>query len=138
MGRVMCDLTKCGSIAAPPSSQKGIAFDIADLVIARGWAGYHDFQMVVSLNHGATAGEEYEEVIAFHAKTGPLHRLIMWRNAEAVLVQPLVGRARQFWTVAEALESMLPGERVTVTDLTAASWPLAADGIVPAPELAAK
>jgi hypothetical protein len=101
---------------------KGLAFEIADLVFIRSWADRHDFQMLVRLDHGAE-GEEYEEVVTFRTTLRPLSRLIMWRNAEAVFVQPLVGRRQQFANVGEALESLLPKQRVVLSDITATAWP---------------
>ena len=101
---------------------KGLAFDIADLVFIRGWAVFHGFPMLVRLDHGAE-GEEYEEVVTFHTSERPLSQLIMWRNAEAVFVQPLVGRRQKFASVGDALESLLPKQRIVLTDITATAWP---------------
>ncbi len=101
---------------------KGFAFEIADLVFIKSWAEAHDFQMLVLLDHGAE-GEEYEEVVTFRTTMRPLSRLIMWRNAEAVFVQPLVGRRQQYANVGEALESLLPKQRVVLTDIVATAWP---------------
>jgi hypothetical protein len=43
----------------------------------------------------------------------------MWRNAETVFVQPLVGRGKQYGSVAAALESLLPTPHFRLTDITA-------------------
>jgi hypothetical protein len=51
-------------------------------------------------------GEEYEEVVAFHTRLSPLCRLIMWRNAAWVFVQPLVGVRAQYNSVCDALASL--------------------------------
>jgi hypothetical protein len=50
-------------------------------------------------------------VIAFQTEISPLYRLLMWRNAAAVFVQPLVGRGKQYGSVAGALQSLLPTPR---------------------------
>jgi len=118
----MCDVTKRGLTAAPAALPKGPAFAIADLVVIRGRAVSHDFSMVVRLDHGAE-DEDYEEVIAFHVGMNPLCRSIMWRNAEAVCVQPLVGSMQRYDSVAAALESLHPRQRDILTDITAATWP---------------
>jgi hypothetical protein len=120
----MCDLTKRGVTAAPPHFPNGLAFEIADLVLVRSWTDRHDFRMVVCLDHGAAVGEDYEEVIAFQTKMSPLYRLILWRTAEAVFVQPLVGKAKQYGSVAAALESLLPKQGLVLTDIKAAAWPV--------------
>ena len=84
---------------------RGLAFDIADLILIRCWAERHDYRISIRLDHGVFA-EEYEEVIAFLEGPSSLCRLIMWRDAAAVFVQPLAGRARQYNSVTEALDSM--------------------------------
>ena len=77
--------------------------------------------MSVRLDHG-TDGEEYEEVIAIHTGMGSCCQLIMWRNAAAVFVQPLIGRPQRYRSVAEALKNMDPKPRIVLTDITATSW----------------
>jgi hypothetical protein len=105
LGRLMRDLIQCGAPVAPPSVPTGIAFEIADLLFVGLWADNHNLRMLVCLDHGAAVGEEYEEVIAFQTTTSSLYRFIMWRNAEAIFVQPLVGRRERYGSVVAALES---------------------------------
>jgi hypothetical protein len=100
---------------------KGLAFDIPDLILAQGWADLNDFQMVVRLDHGAE-DEEYEEILAFHNNL-TLCRMIMWRNVEAVFVQPLVGKKQRYSSVAKALASVVPRQPVILTDISATTWP---------------
>jgi hypothetical protein len=100
----------------------GIAFEIADLVLIKAWTDWHNIGMMIRLDHGAET-EEYEEAIYFNTTMRPLCRLIIWRNAEAVFVQPLVGRRRQYDSVAEALESLLVKGKLTLTNITATVWP---------------
>jgi hypothetical protein len=61
----MRDLTKRPTLAVPP---KGLAFEIADLLLAREWAERHNLRMLIRLDHGAAVGEEYEEVITFQTQ----------------------------------------------------------------------
>ena len=123
MGRIMRDLTKRGAKATPSSLAKGHAFDIADLVLIRSWADCHGCRMLIRLDHGAD-GEEYEEVIElFHAGTDSLRQSIMWRNADAVFIQPLIGRNQRYASVAEALESVAVKPSIGLTDITATGWP---------------
>jgi hypothetical protein len=90
-----------------PNAPTGLAFEIADLMMLQGWAEFHDVQMVVELDH-CVEGEEYEEVIAFYARDSRLRRWILWRAADGVIVQPLIGRSRRFKTVVDALETLVP------------------------------
>jgi len=118
----MRDLTERGAKAAPSCLAKGRAFDIADLLLVRSWADCHGCRMLIRLDHGAD-GEEYEEVIELHAGTGSLRRSIMWRNADAVFIQPLIGRNQRYTSVAEALESVVVKPAAVLTDITATGWP---------------
>jgi hypothetical protein len=89
---------------------RGLAFDIADLILARHWAERHDCRMSICLDHGVSAtnehAEEFEEIIAFIEGANSRCRLIMWRDAATVFVQPLNGRMRRHSSVTEALNSM--------------------------------
>jgi hypothetical protein len=116
----MRDLKMRGTTAAP--SPRGLAFEIAELALMRSWADSHDCRMSIRLDHGAD-GEEYEEVIALEADTSSHCQLIIWRNAVAVFVQPLIGRMRRYGSVANALDSLDLKPRIVLTDITATSWP---------------
>jgi hypothetical protein len=118
----MRDLTKPDATGASPALPKGLSFDIADLVLVRSWGERHNCRTLVQLDHGAD-GEEYEEVIALHTGTSCLCQSIMWRNAEAVFIQPLIGRSRRYASVAEALESFIFKPPIVLTDITAKVWP---------------
>ena len=118
----MRDLTRRGITAAPSHLPKGLAFEIADLILMKGWADVHNFRMVVRLDHG-TVGEEYEEVLAFHPEMSSPCQLIVWRNEKAVFVQPLVGRRRRYGSVTAALASMTSKPRTILSDILAPSWP---------------
>jgi hypothetical protein len=101
---------------------KGIAFDIADLLRARSWAGFHDWQMQIWLDHG-TEDEEYEEVIAVYTGTNQLSGSILWCTTKSVFVQPVLGKKRRYASMAAALDSLLSKKRIVVTDITAITWP---------------
>jgi hypothetical protein len=119
----MRDLTPLGLTLAPGPVPKGLAFEIADLMLISGWAAFHDVPMSVCLDHGAE-DEEYEEVIALRTEMSPPCRMIMWRNADAVFIQPLLGKTQRHGSVAEALESLLVKQPVILTDIVAAAWPV--------------
>lgn len=95
----------------PPRSLCGLSFAIPDLVRLSVWARDWGFRMTVRFDHG-TEVEEYEEVLAFCQGESPWCRWIMWRNAQTVFVQPLVGRPRHYSSVVEAIEALtqtMPG-----------------------------
>ena len=86
------------------------------LLLIGSWATLHGLGMSVRLDHGSE-DEEYEEVIAFHAGTSPLSRLIIWRDAETVFVQPLAGKRQRYNSIADALENLLLMPRILLTIL---------------------
>jgi hypothetical protein len=110
-------------IQLPSKALKGISFAIADLILVQGWAEARRLRMVVRLDHGSDA-EEYEEVLAFHQANSPLCDWIMWRDENVVSVQPLVGRAQRYGSVAQAIAALAAKRRVVVTDIIVTStWP---------------
>jgi hypothetical protein len=48
---------------------------------------------------------------------------MLWRDAEAVFVQPLLGRTQRYGSVAEAIDALTPRQGVVVTDVMAPRWP---------------
>lgn len=109
-------------IQLPTKRVCGLSFSIADLLLLRSWAEANNLRMVVRQDHGVEM-EEYEEVLAFSQADSALCRWIMWRDANAVFVHPLVGRRQLFDTVADAIEALSPKETPTLTDITATNWP---------------
>ena len=85
----------------------GLAFELADLVMVQGWSEYHDLRMVVELDYTAE-GEEYEEVLALYPQASAFRRWMMWRGAGEIVVQPMMGRALRFASVADALDHIIP------------------------------
>ena len=111
-----------GPARGPVATPKGIAFDIAELLLVQAWAEANDVTMRIYLDHGSRA-EEYEEAIAIQPRGGPVGRSLIWRNQAYVYVQPLLGRRRRYTSVSAAVESLAPEGRVSVTDIVAKSWP---------------
>jgi hypothetical protein len=85
----------------------GLAFELADLVMVQGWSEFHSLRMVVELDYTAE-GEEYEEVLALYPRDSAFRRWMVWRGANDVVVQPMMGRASRYASVAEALEHLIP------------------------------
>jgi hypothetical protein len=102
----------------PAHPPKGLAFAIHDLHRLRDWADRQGVRMVIRLDHGAD-GEDYEEVIAFHADQQPACFLLVWRSTDAIIAQPLVGRPLAYRSVSHVLESLVEGQDSEMTDTTA-------------------
>nr|WP_294524871.1 hypothetical protein [uncultured Rhodopila sp.] len=120
---IMRHMTERDGTAGRRRLPKGIAFEIADLVLAQSWAAGQEAGIAIRLDHGAE-DEEYEEVIELHTGAGPAPRLILWRNLIEIVVQPLPGRKQSFASMAEALDSLLPKQRAVLTDISAPAWPV--------------
>ena len=102
---------------------KGLSFAIADLILVQAWSEAHAIQTVVRLDHGSE-NEQYEEVLALYPFGSPLCRCIIWQEAEAVCVQPLIGRSQRYGSVVEVLEALTPPSPVTQTHIRATRWPV--------------
>ncbi len=94
-----------------PRLPKGLAFDIADHVMASQWATLNGFPMKIDLSYGV-GNEDYEEVMAFYLGTSA-ERLwcVIWRQVDCIVVQPLVGRASRFASVSDALNMLAQRRR---------------------------
>ena len=99
-----------------PSAPKGLSFKVSELILVRNWSAENNLRMVVRLDHGSEA-ESYEEVLAFHVGNSRLCRWIMWRDADAIFVQPLIGRIQRYGSVAEAFEALATKPAVVLTDI---------------------
>lgn len=111
-----------GIVEIAGTELRGLSFSIADLIQVGGWAEASGLHMAVRLDHGAEI-EEYEEVLAFHTQKGRPCTWIMWRDAEAVFVQPLPGRTQRYESVAEAIDAQMPQRPIVITDVMAPNWP---------------
>jgi len=77
-------------------------------MLLQSWAAAHRLLMVVELDHCVEANE-YEEIVALYQKDRGYRRWLLWCSLDgAVVVQPLLGRARRFASVAEAIEALSP------------------------------
>ena len=85
----------------------GLAFEVADLVMVQGWSEFHDLRMVVELDY-SSEGEEYEEVLALYPQDSAFRRWMIWRDINEIVVQPMMGRAIRFPSVADALDRLIP------------------------------
>jgi hypothetical protein len=111
-----------GNVQIYSTGLVGLSFSIAELTLVAAWAEAQGLQMRVHLDHGSET-EEYEEVLAFHTTWGRPRRCIMWRDNQAVYVQPLIGRTRRYRSVADAIETLTPRQTTALTDVTPTGWP---------------
>nr|WP_294551116.1 hypothetical protein [uncultured Rhodopila sp.] len=110
---------------------KGLSFRIADLLLVGGWSEAQSMRMAVHLDYG-TDTEDYEEVLAILAADTGFCRWVMWREADCVVIQPLIGRSLRFSSVVdalEALEALEPSRRVAQTHIRATRWPSSCSGL---------
>lgn len=110
-------------IRLPLKTLKGLSFSLSELTLIRCWSQASSLRTVISLDHGSDS-EEFEEVLAFHVGNSSLCRWIMWRNADGVFVQPLIGRIQGYNSVAEAFEALVAKQPVFLTDIEATGWPI--------------
>ena len=66
----------------PPT---GLSFDVADLVMLRGWSEYHDLRMTIELDACAD-GDEYEELLALYDRDCAFRRWMIWRSGDGIVV----------------------------------------------------
>ena len=100
---------------------KDLCFSIAELTLIESWSKANALRMAVRLDHGSDT-EEYEEVLALHIGTSNLCHWILWRDADAVYLQPLIARLRRYRSVAEAFEALAEKSLCSLTDITPACW----------------
>lgn len=104
------------------TSPSGLSFDIAELILIRSWAEAIDLRMTIHLDF-AVDGNEYEEVLCFQSAGRPFYHWIMWRDAETVFVQPLMGRQRCYSSVADAVDAMAAARNELLVDIRPIDWP---------------
>ena len=83
----------------------GFAFEIPDLLLAQAFAEACGLRIIVETDHHTTC-EELEEVLAVYhpARGSDACHCLIWRSPPVIVVQPIPGRARQFPSLADALE----------------------------------
>ena len=86
---------------------RGFYVELSDLIIVRAWSAFYDLRTAVEWDH-CVGDEDYEEAFAFYPSSLKFRRWSMWRTNEDIMVQPTVGRAMQFTSVAGALDSLIP------------------------------
>jgi hypothetical protein len=90
-------------LADPPT---GLAFSISDLLLMKEWADRHNTLMTIELDQRVDE-EDCEELIKFRANVDSSCFLLIWRNAGAILVQPLVGRRLRYRSTSHLLDNLI-------------------------------
>ena len=85
----------------------GIAFEVPELLLLRGWAEFHNLRLVIELDVCAE-GEEYEELLALYEPDGAFRRWMLWRSCDGIIVQPANGRTMLLDAMADVLEILIP------------------------------
>lgn len=85
----------------------GMAFDIPDLLLLRGWSDFHGLRMAIELDVCAE-NEEYEELLALYDQSCAFRRWMLWRSCDGIVVQPANGRTMLFDAMADVLEILIP------------------------------
>ncbi|MBV8704880.1 MAG: hypothetical protein JO118_14355 [Acetobacteraceae bacterium] len=84
---------------------EGASFAVAELRLIQAWAEFHDLRLAVEMDH-SFGDEVYEEVLSLYRTGSTCCRCVLWRTPTEVVVQPILGRASRFPSVADALESL--------------------------------
>jgi hypothetical protein len=92
--------------AAAPT---GLSFEIPDLLLLQAWAYYHDLRLDIELDC-CIEDDEYEEMVALVTRATGFRRWMVWRSAQGIVVQPMVGRPMLFDSIADGLEVLIRAE----------------------------
>jgi hypothetical protein len=92
------------------SRPTGLSFELADLLLAQAWSEFHDLRMTIELDYYAE-GDEFEEVLEFYTANSAFRRWMIWRAADGIIVQPMMGRPSQFTALSDALEHLIPARQ---------------------------
>ncbi|MBV8616659.1 MAG: hypothetical protein JOY66_23200 [Acetobacteraceae bacterium] len=104
---------------------EGVSFAVAELRLIQAWAEFHDLRLAVEMDH-SFGDEVYEEVLSLYRTGSTCCRCILWRTPTQVIVQPILGRASRFPSIADALDSLGAAEpEEPLTDIVPGSFAMA-------------
>lgn len=86
---------------------EGLAFTIPELMLATAWAEYQNMRLSIELDWHVDQ-VEYEEVIMLGLPGRVGSHCLLWRAADSIVLQPMVGRAQRFPTISLALDAICP------------------------------
>ena len=111
------------------SQIEGVSFAVAELLLIQAWAEFHDLRLSVEMDH-SFGDEVYEEVLSLYRKGSACCRCILWRTPTEIVVQPILGRASHFPSVADALESLGAAEaEEPLTDIVPGPFAFEAEAV---------
>jgi hypothetical protein len=99
------------TVACPRS---GLAFDVPDLHLAQAWANFHRLRMIVYIDR-VTGPDDADEVLGFTVRDGAPPLWHLWRDEDAICVQPAIGRTVRFARLVDALDSLIPEQPLELT-----------------------
>ena len=86
---------------------EGIAFTVSELLLVTAWAQFHNLRLTIELDWHVDQAE-YEEVITLGFTNRIGAHCLLWRAPDRIVLQPMIGRARRFTTISDALEAICP------------------------------
>ena len=93
------------------ASDRGMAFEIDDLVRARTWAAREGLVLRIRLDH-VERGQDLEEVLYLAPLGRGLWRVSLWREGSGVMMRQGAQPPAQFAGVASALAAATPRRRL--------------------------
>lgn len=93
--------------ASSKNRVEGIAFTIPELLLVTAWAEFHNLRLSIELDWHVDQ-TEYEEVITLGLPGRIGSHCLLWRSADSIVLQPMVGRARRFTNISDALDAICP------------------------------
>jgi hypothetical protein len=99
------------SLFRTPSRNRieGISFEVPELMLLAAWSDFHGFAMRIELDWHVDEAE-YEEVVTLHRPDRASPHWLLWRTSDTVVLQPVIGRARRFEAITEALAAIRPDQ----------------------------
>lgn len=88
----------------------GVAFAVPELILLTAWADFHAFSLRIELDWQVDQ-VAYEEVVTLRLFGSPIPHWLMWRTANSVVLQPMVGRARRFACITDLLGAICSEQR---------------------------
>lgn len=93
--------------AIGPTYRGGIAFTVPELLMLTAWAEFHGLRLVIELDH-CIDGAEYEEVAALYSADSQLRQWTLWRAADAIVAEPMVGAGFREPCISDVLQRVMP------------------------------
>ena len=104
----------------PTQHDGATAFKVPGLMLLGAWCEFRGMRMAIDLAH-CMDGAERDEIIVLSEQRSSLHWML-WRSADGIVVQPMLGMERQLHTISDALESVHSTEPEELTNIHSGQW----------------